>query len=402
MAEVNVLVTVPDPDRLIAGTDPVAPFTVAKIQLYRYASEANARDNASGTLAKTWDIVASTTARADPDIAGPWRYGYYDSSQIATSWYRYRFADSGLTNFSELSDPWQAEPAQWALRDILFEVGDYMGGMAVKGTAATNADAGLIDCASLFKSTKRDARFYEGWWGLCSYDAGGASAAPELEEAIIDSVDTATGIATLDRDLTAAITASDTVLLLAMVSPSEMIRIINRVRSEMRVLVTTDIALTQGENQHPTPYGVWSETDVISGVGIVQWGGTAANRENEFEIDYRVGFDGFRGYIEVDAPVGLSPVARFRVLRSYRDIEGELTTMGDYTQAPIDWMRPAFAMGIVDHLLGEDPTSPELNAMRGKYEEDLRQATARYAPKFERQQRRGYGRRVSPGPVEVH
>lgn len=402
MAEVNTIVTVRDPDRLIAGLDPVAPFVVAKIQLYRYASEANARDDASGTLAKTWDIAASTTARSDPDIAGPYRYGYYDSSQVATSWYCYRFADSGLANFSAFSDPWQAEPAQWALRDILFEVGDYMGGMAVKGTAGANADAGLIDCDALFLSSKRDARYYEGWWALCSYDAGGASAAPEGESAIIDSVAVATGISTLDRDLTAAVTTGDTVLLLAMLSPAEMIRIINRTREQMRVLTTVEIAITEGENQYPTPYGVWSETDVIDGVGIVQWGGNGGNRENEFEIDYRVGFDGFRGYIEIDAPVGMSPVARFRVLRSYRDIEGELSAMGDYTQAPIEWMRPAFALAIVDHLLGEDPTSPDLNALRQRYTADLDRATGRYAPKFERRQRRGYGRKLPPGPVEVH
>jgi hypothetical protein len=395
----NVFFSVQDPDRLRAGQDPLAPFQVAKAQLYRYVSEAAARANSGATLVTTFDIVASTTEPADPNIQGPFRYGTYDSGQQATSWYRYRFADDVLANFSALSEPWPAEARGWALRDLLFEVGDAMGGTIRKGVAATNTTANLIDCAALFKSTKRDARFFEGWWALCSEDAGGAGAAPEGEERLIESVSVTTGIATVDRDFSVPVTAGDTVLLSALLSPLEMVRIINRVREQLRFLVTVDIALDAKEDRYPMPYGVWSESDIIDGVGIIQYANS--NREAEFEIDYRPVFDGFRGYLEITEFPAHSPLARFRVLRSYRDLEGELTLMSDTTQAPIEWLRPAVALAIAEHLLDGDPSDSDYQAWRSRFEAETKVASGRYAPDFVRRARRGSGRRVRPGPVEV-
>ena len=88
-------------------------FAAASIKLYRYTSEALARAATAlvpgGSLVTTFTLVASTTAPEDPDIAGPYRFGYYDASQGSGSWYRYFFQDAGGTNKSPMSDPWEAD-----------------------------------------------------------------------------------------------------------------------------------------------------------------------------------------------------------------------------------------------------------------------------------------------------
>jgi hypothetical protein len=397
MSALNVTVTVTDPDLLIAGNSPFAPFVAAKIQLYRYTSEALARAATSGTpggtLATTFTLVASTVAAADPNISGPYRFGYYDASQTASSWYRYMFATAGLTAFSQLSESWQSDDRdQWALRDILFEVGQLMGGSVIKGTASAGA-AGSITCTKLFKSTKRDARFYEGWTVMITQDAGGASAAPEGEEAVIDSIAVATGVATLDLDLSAAVAASDVFIASAYLEPSEMIRIINRAREQMKVVAVVDIAIDTAENRYPAPYGVRSETDVVKAVGIYQY--PNSNREDEFEIDYRVVFDGIRSWIELSEYPDRSAVARLTVLRSYRDLEGNLSAMGDTTSCPVEWWRPAFAFAIADYLVKTDENEPEYQRLKSEFAD---QVPKHFAPQIERQAKRGAGREIVPGP----
>lgn len=389
MSAANVFVSVADPDRLIAGDSPLAHFVAAKIQLYRYTSESNARADTSGTLVTTFSLVASTTAAADPNISGPYRFGVYDSSQSASSWYRYRFADSGLANFSQLSDPWQADNRdQWALRDILFEIGDLMGQSIKKGTAATNATVSAVKCAGLFASTLQDARLYEGWWLLCSQDAAGAGAAPEGEEALIASVDTATGIATLDRDLTAAVTANDIVLISSYLQPSSLIRAVNQARERMKVVVSQDIAITKRENRYPAPMGVKSEAQILDIRGVVVDAATNSNREDEFELDYRFEWDGIQGWIYLDEYEGITNVMRVRIERSYRDLEGDLSLMSDTTSAPIEWMRPVGAYMAAMRLREEEPEDQTIAAMVDRFDSEAKLASGTYAPQIIRRVRK--------------
>lgn len=399
MSAANVFVTVTDPDLLMEGSHPLAAFEAAKIQLYRYSSEANARADSSGTLVTTFSLVASSTAASDPDIAGPYRYGVYDSSQAAGSWYRYRFADTGLANFSALSEPWESDGRpSWALRDIIFEIGQELGGSIVKGTATAGA-VNTVTCASLFKSTRADARFYEGWDLIVSEDAGGAAAAPEGESARIDAVNTSTGVATLERDLSAAVASGDVVMASSLIDFAELIRVINRAREKMRFEAIVDIALASAEDRYPLPYGVRSDDDVLDAVGVFQFANS--NRENEYPVDYRVVFDGTRGWIEFSDFPETTPVVRLVVIRNYRDLEGELADMGDTTQAPIEWMRPAFAYAVAEHLVASDPEEPEYQRLRTMFEADARWAAAAFGPKTQRRVKKGYGRRILPGPVQI-
>lgn len=403
MAASNLFVTVRDPDALIAGDDPLATFAVAYIQVYRYTSEANARADSGGTLIDagsgyTWALVASTSAVTEE--AGPYRFGYYDSSQTASSWYRYRFANSGLTSFSQLSEPWEADARpSWALRDILWEVGRLFGNLVKRGTAATNADAGLIDCAALLKSTLLDANLYDGWHILVSEDAGGAGAAPEGETGRIASVDTATGIATLDADLTAAVTNGDVFLMSAYLDWTEFLGVLNRTRENMQILATVDIALYQTVDRYPLPWGVKHETDVINGYGVLQYANSDV--EDEFSLDYRVEFDGTRGWLYIPQPQGTN-LARMRLLRSYRDLEGDLSAMSDTTQAPIEWLRPVVAYEIARYLVESDPEEPIFQSLASSLEGDAARASGHYAPEVVRKARQGAGRRFLPGPAMVN
>lgn len=399
MADANVTLTVSDPDRLIAGTSPYAPFVVAKIQLYRYASEANARANTSATLVTTFTLVASTTAVADPDIAGPYRWGYYDSSQTAASWYRYRFADTGLTEFSELSDPWEADatPAH-ALRDILFEVGQALGGKVKRGTASAGA-LSTVTCVGLFKSSLADSRMFEGWDLIVSTDAGGAAAAPENEAAHITSVVTSTGVATLERDLSVAPASGDVFLVSALLDFEEMIRVINRAREKMVFREVIDIALAAGEDRYPAPQGVRSTTDVLEAVGVRQYANS--NREDEHEIDYRVVRQGGRFWLEFSDYPQNTPVARITMLRNYREAEGDLLLMADTTAADREWWRPVFAYAVAAELCSIDEAEPEYQRLKADWEREAATATARFAPDVQRAVRSGYGRRSLPGPEQI-
>lgn len=397
MAAANVFVPVTNPDDLIAGTSPYASFVAAKIQLYRYSSEDNARDDTSGTLITTFTLVASTTAAADPNISGPYRFGYYDSGQTTSSWYRYRFADTGLANFSPLSEPWREnESPQTTLRDVLYEAGKLLGETVEKATATGGSTTTAV-LPTLLKSTKRDAHIYEGWWAFVSQDGGGLGAAPEGEEAMVDTVATDTGTATLDAALTTAIASGDVVLLSGLIRVTRMIEILNLVRERMQFTATHEIALTSDQNRYPAPYGVKSETDVLDGVGVMSY--VNSHREDLFELDYRVVFDGARGWIEIGEYPGRANVARFTVLRSYRDAEGELSELSDTTVAPIEWLRPALAYGVASELVEADENDPEAQRLLSRLELLATQASGRFAPEITRKARSGYGRKLVPGPA---
>lgn len=411
-ASANVYVTVSDPDRLIAGTDPQAPFVAVYIKLYRYTSESTARadvNGSGGTLVTTFTLVSSATAAADPNISGPYRYGYYDSAQATTSWYRYLFADSLVATLSLLSDPWQADDRdQTQLRDILYEVGDLLGGSVKKFTATAGSTTTLV--ATQLSSTKLDSRFYEGWYSYVTQDAGGSAAAPENEEAMVASyaptTSSTTGTVTLDRTLTAAIAVGDIVLLSAYIRPTEMIRIINRAREGMPLLQTIDIAMSNQEDRYPAPAGVKAETDIIEAFGVYQvaGGGTTDTnyREQIFPIDVRVVSDGFRQWIETEETTATTRLIRLRVQRSYRDVEGPLSAMSDTTSCPIEWWRPAFAYAIAQWLVEQDESEPEFQRLLGQFQKEASMASGRFAPDVQRRARKGAGRRVLPGPAWVN
>lgn len=391
---VNILVTVPDPDRLIAGESPYAPFVVTTVQLYRWTTEALARagNAASGTLVTSWALIAST--QPITDTAGPYRFAYYDGSQGIGSWYRYRFMGGGGINLSAFSEPWQADNRdQTVLRDLLFEVGDLMGQSAIKGTATAGA-AGTVTCPTLFQSTLRDQRLYEGWWLMVTQDAGLAGAVPEGEEALIASVDRSTGVATLERSLSSAIGAGDIVTLFSYLQPSEMVRCINRALSEMKVLSTIDIALTGTEYRYPAPAGVTARTQVIGAKGVQQF--SNSNREDEFPIRVDLEFDGIRGWLVFD-PDPSTNLARVQYTRSYRDLEGQLAIMSDTTSAPYDWVVPAAAFKCAQLLVNEDPEEPAFAKLYDEMSQLAATASGTYAPEFNREMKRA--NRLLPGPV---
>lgn len=388
MAEANVVVSVLDPDKLMSATYSPYGFAATKLKLYRYTSEALARAATSaspgGTLVTTFALVASDTPPSDPDIAGPFRYGIYDSSMAAGSWYTYFFEDAAGSSRSPMSTPWEGDnQPSWALRDILVEVGSVMGDSILKGVCGTNATASDVICEPLFKSTVRDARMYEQWWLLCSYNADSEGAAPEGEEALIASVNTTTGTATLERALTAAVTANDLVLISAYLQPSSLIKAINRARERMKLVVTHDIPLEKTRNKYPAPFGVRTEADVLDVRGVVV-DKAGSDMEWEFEMAYRIEFDGRQGWLYIDEYPGLSSVARVRMERSYRDIEGDMLTMASTTSAPIEWLRAVAAFAAAEALLEQDPEVPEFRDMVNRLREDADRATGANAPQIVR------------------
>lgn len=397
MALENVIIGVDDPDALIAGTSEWASFAAAKIQLYRYGSEADARSDTSGTLATTFTLIGSDESRSDPDIAGPWRYGFYDSAQDGDTFYTYRFADSDLTNFSPFSEPWQADNTdEWALRDILFEIGTELPEMIRKGTASGGSTSTAI-CASLFTSSKVDSHLFEGWYLYVTKDAGGSSAAPEKEEAIIDSVDTTTGTATLDRALTAAIASGDTILITPLMPVSEMIRHINVARQKMRVEVEEDMPLTPDVNRYPAPEGFKAESDFISASAVVSY--TNSARQHTYPIDMVPKFDGRRWWLDTNELS--APMARVTMIRSYRDMEGTLTAMTDKTACPEEWWRPAFAFAIVEAVLEGDEGNGQTQRFYSQLKDDVAAATSRFGASPNRNSNPGHGRDVLPGPAWI-
>ena len=405
----NVVVTVTDPARLIAGTSDYLPYAAVSIKLYRYTTEALARADVTGSggsLVTTFTLVATTTAASDPNISGPYRFGYYDASQTAASWYRYLFADATSANLSQLSEPWQADDRdQTQLRDILYEVGRLMGGSVQKLTATAGSTTTVV--ARDLSSTKLDSRFYEGYYAYVTQDAGGTGAAPENEEAMVASyaptTSSTTGTITLDRTLTAAIAVGDIVLLSVYIRPSEMIAIINRTREKMQLVQTIDIALSDQEDRYPAPPGVKSDTDILEAYGVYQiaGGGTTDTnyRERVFPIDVRLVSDGFRQWIETEETTGSTKLIRLRVLRSYRDIEGPLSAMSDTTSCPIEWWRPAFAYAVAQWLVESDESDPEYQRLLAQFKDEAAMASGRFAPDIQRRARKGNGRRIVPGPA---
>ncbi|MEY4760825.1 MAG: hypothetical protein RLZZ200_681 [Pseudomonadota bacterium] len=399
MTATNVWVTITNPDRLMAGESALADFEAAKIQLFRYATETAARADTGATLVTTWSLVASNEQLTDD--AGPYRYGYYDDAQVSTSWYRYRFADDAVLQFGQLSDPWQAESAPaWALRDVLFEVGHKLGKSVEKVVAEANTDASCITATNPFKSTLVDSNFWDMRWVIVSEDAGGAAAAPEGEELLIASVDTATGVVTLERDASAAITTGDVVLVSSYMRPTDIVRCINEAREEMQVTVTQDIALANSENRYPAPRGVRSKSDIYDCVGVVA-GGTGSNRETEFQLDFDIEFDGVRSWLVLTDYPGTTRVARVRYLLSYRDLEGDLSAMSDTTSAPIEWLRPAAAYKCAAALVDSDPDVVEFARLLGSLQGDAERASHRYAPDIMRRVKTGPGLHSLPGPRGV-
>ena len=395
MSDPNVWVPVANPDRLIAGEDRYAPFAVAKIQLYRYATETLARAGAVGTLVTTFTVVASSTAISE--LAGPYRYGYYDASGTHDTWYRYRFADSGLTTFSELSDPWQTGNAlTWELRDLIYEVGNVMGGEVKRGTA-TAGSATTVTCTNLFKSSVRDSRWFRGFYLLI--DETTDALAPQGEERLVASVDTSTGIATLDNDLSAVVANGDTFQIHLYASPAEMVRCINRVRERMFVLVNHEIAINEATgagNRYPVPQGIRSDNDVID--VSVKTTFTDSDWETLNKIQYHIEFDGLQGWLELPyQPLG--HIIRVRYEKSFRELEGLLETMDDYTRAPIEWLRRAAAWEVYKMVDESEAAAGTFAKWVGMTAEEVHQLSGRYAPNIVR--RLNTGQREAIGPRMV-
>jgi len=406
-AESNVIVSIVDPDDLIAGTNPDAPFAVTKLQVFRFTTEALARSSVTGsdngTLVTTFTLIASTVAVSDPNIAGPYRWGYYDSGQTNSSWYAWRYTDNTAAAYSLLSDPWQAtDRPSWTVRDIIPELSTELGGTILTGTVDSAASTSVFTLAALFQSSVRASTFYQNWHVMVAYDAGGASAAPEAEDALIASVNTTSGAVTLERALSAQLAASDKIILCAFVSFAEILAAMNRAREEMQVERVIDIALTAGKNRYPAPPGVKSKSDILEILGVIGNSQTGNDREDEFDLYALPVNVGNRVYIDTDELPGSSAVMRVRYLSSYRDMEGSFTNMASTTTCPIEWMRPAFGWEIAKHLVKIDPTVPDFQHYEALAKSEAIEATAKYAPDVVRSIRTSAGgRKALPGPVSI-
>lgn len=374
----NVRVSVTDPDLLMAGDSPFANFDVAKIQLYRWTTEALARagDAGAGSLVTTFTLVAES--QTITEAAGPYTFQYYDSGQGSGSRYRYRFADTGLAQFSQFSQPWQSDNReQPTLRQILFDIISLLGETGESGTATAGSTT-TATSLPVFSSTLKDDNLYKGHWFLVTQDAGGLGAAPEGEEALIASNVASTGVVTLDHALTAAIANGDSFITSALIRPSEMIRCINRAREGMKVLLSTDVGVFNTDNVFAAPAGVRLITDIFEVLGVSDLG-TETNVKDLEPLHYEAYEDGPQVFIKVNSDAYAFPVVRVRYEVSYRDYEGLMSLMSDTTSAPREWLRAAAAAECMEILVRDDAEQGTFATIQAKVERALQTATSRYA-----------------------
>jgi len=394
----NVFVTVPNPDRLIAGNDPTAPFVVAAVELYRYTTEAIARADTSGsggTLVTTFTLIAASAPLTDEE--GPFRFGYYDSGALGTSYYRYRFRDSGSASFSDLSEPWPISNApDITVRELMYEIGTVLGDSVKRGTASAGA-LGTVTCTGIFKSSVVDARWYRGAFLYVEQDAGAAGAAPEGEERIIASVATGTGIATVDNDYSVAPATGDIIQVHSYAPPSEILRCLNRVRERMFLTRHHKLAVnrtTGAGNRYPLPPGVRSKRD-IEDVRVVQRF-SGSDWTSVAETQYEVEFDGIVGEL-VFFSLPEQDVVDVVYAQSYREFEGLLALPSDTTAAPLDWLRKATAWEVYRWIYdGEDNVSSRFGSRMGMTQPEVEALSGRYAPSIVRRLSTGHREPIGP------
>lgn len=393
----NVRIPVADPDALIAGDSPFAGFDAVYVQLYKWTSESAARTGTAGagTLVTTWTLIASTEQATEN--AGPFSFAYDDTTQAVGEWYRYRFADTGLAQFSSFSEPWPARrPTGATLREIIYQVGVVLGEAIERGNASAGS-ATSITCTPVFQSTLRQNNFWKGHWVLITQDAGGAGAAPEGQEALIASDVASTGVVTLDRTLTAAVASGDEFIVSAYMRPSEMIRCINRAREGMKALRTTDYAQYSTEDRYLAPVGVKAKTDLYSIAGIQDLG-TDTNTIAEGDVLHETWEEDGQVYFRVPAgDYAGYPILRLTYEVSYADLEGDLEDMGDTTYAPLAWLRYAAADECMEILTRDDSENGEFASVAMKIKNQLAIETGRYAPKMPARRAKKLNKRL-PGP----
>ena len=382
MSAYNTQVSVSDPDRLIAGDSPYADFEVTKIQLYRWTTEALARAGsaAAGTLVTTFTLIASTEPATE--AAGPFSFKYNDTGQASTSWYRYRFTNTAITQTSGFSyPPNQADSrTQPSLREILFETANLMDESAEQATATAGSTTTITSLAT-FGSSLREDNFYTGHWAIVLTDAGGAAAAPEGEEAMIASDVASTGVLTLERALTAAIASGDVIMTSAYLRPTEIIRCINRAREGMKMLMRVDIAVHSREALYPVPVGVRKITDVYEVLGVTTPAGDS-NADYEAPIMYSIYENGPNLFFRFFEDAWSFQTIRVVYEMSYYDYEGPLVAMGDTTNAPLPWLRAAAAAECMEVLTRDDSSQGAFVNIQASIEKKLAVETMRAASRM--------------------
>lgn len=391
MSESNVWVPVPDPAHVMGGDSPDVPFAATRLKLFRYTTEAAARASVTGadtgTLIKTWTLVAHTAAITE--AAGPYRYGYYDSGQVtgaSPSWYRTHYSDTAGTTYSLLSDPWPAGAAPaWQVRELILETGKLLGEKNAFRATATAGTATTITCAVALKSTLKDDYYYRGGYILIDYDAGGARAAPEGEERLVDSVAASTGVATVDNDYTAAVASGDIFQLHMLASPLSILDNINRVRRRMYTIATQDYAIDQsneGRNRYPAPYGVTREDEIIDAAGVAYW------NDNKIDTSQRLpvvteqdGNDVWLFFPDGAPAIG---TVRVRYEKSFRHIEGELSRMDDVTYADKDWLCKAAAWETYKLLDDSEQAANRFSRLTRLTADEVAVLSGRFAPSYVR------------------
>lgn len=379
MAIQNVRVSVTDPDLLIAGNSPYAEFVVASIQLYRWSTEALARagNPAAGDLVTTWTLIASTEEQTED--AGPWSFTTYDSAAADTDWYAYRYVNAGVSLTSLFSDPWKvSRSASATLRDILWEIVCILGETGERGTATAGSTTS-VTCAAKLGSSLRANNYFKGHWLTVLTDAGGLGAVPEGEEALIASDVASTGVATLDRTLTAAIASGDVFMTSALIRPSEMIRCVNRALEGMKVLQRIDVAVHPSTDVYGAPIGTRGVTDIYEVLGVQNYG-VDTNTEGETPVHYETWSNRGQVYVKVVDPQ--FPLVRVVSEVSYRDMEGQMALMGDTTSAPIEWLKYAAAAECMKILVRDDGENNDFMNMKLSIDSDLAIATGRYATRM--------------------
>ena len=393
MPSFNVQVSVLDPDRIMAGNSDYAAFAATKIQLYRWTTEALARagDPANGSLVTTWTLIASTEQATE--AAGPFSFKVYDSGWSTSAWYRYRLTDDAIAQTSNFSAPWQAiNTARPTLREIMWEVLCLMGNHGEQGTASAGSTT-TVTCTPVLQSTLQPDSTFSGHWLMVTKDAAGAAAAPEMEEALIASNVASTGVATLDRTLTAAIASGDQFIISPLIRPTELIRCINRALEGMKIFRTVDIAVYSTEYRYPAPAGVRKRSDIHSVIGITSLGSDTRG-EDETGVRYDVRTEGSQTWLYITEQSFNFSIIRVTHELSYRDLEGKLNVMADQTSAPIEWIRAAAAEEVAKQLVRDDPAQPEFQDLLSRMQDELQLATARDGPQTPPRQIRPVGRQL--------
>lgn len=372
MPHPNVIVTVDDPKALYDGTSPLAPFEVRYIDLYRFASRADALANNSPTLVISFTLV--TTAQSAP-WTGPYTYGTYDAAQSPSTWYAYRFR--GVSDQTSLSEPWSPLGHNLVtLRQVIEALPEYLGDL-VRIYPYTPVDADTITVPAMGDPNILGG-FFDGWHVLFL----------DLPGFTTSRVSATSGSTVELYPPLAAPPPAGQIALFGLM-PWENVRAsINRAMGEMQLLKRYSFPNTSAPVD--APMGVHHPSDIIDARVYI-----------DSEIWQFCRFEAIN-----DVPVRLrfyapSTAARIElsVLTSLRDSEGDFTSLTDGVAAPRRWLEIAAAYYIARTIRDSEPLDPWLDRLTQNLQAQAREASLRYTPEVQRRTSYQLPSWALPGPT---